>query len=96
MKLLMIATALLVLSGCERAAEVERLSKEKQQQVTEPEFITEHVDIDGERDIYLTTDLETGCQYFSGHNGYDTNVFMTPRLNADGTQYCRKGQQVTP
>jgi hypothetical protein len=93
MKSLMIATALLVLSGCERAAEVEQLSEEKQQQVTKPvRFTTEQVTLSNQRDIYLITDQETGCQYFSGHNGYDTNVFMTPRLNADGTQMCRKGQ----
>jgi hypothetical protein len=90
MKLLMIATALLVLSGCERAVEVELQSREKP--VTKPaEFNEEYISTDTSG-LYLITDNVTGCQYFypigSGRSA-------TPRMNADGTQYCRK-DQVTP
>lgn len=92
MKLLMIATALLVLSGCERAAEVEQQSRLNEQQVTTPEpvpeFSAREIGIAGAPPaIYILTDNETGCQYIGK---YGDNGPLTPRLNHLGKPICNK------
>lgn len=84
MKLLMIATALLVLSGCNVETKPDGSLDVKEKQVAEPEFTLEQTSV---RLIKVLVDDETGCQYlFSGGD----SVSVTPRLNADGTQMCRK------
>lgn len=91
MKLLMIATAFLVLSGCERAAEVEQQSRLEEQQVTTYKPVQEFTVEYRARYTYLIIDEVTGCQYVVFTSSGDS---ITPRLNSDGTQVCHKA--VTP
>lgn len=94
MKLLMIATALLVLSGCERAAEVEQQSRLEEQQVSEPaEFTVREIRVEGAApNFYILTDEVTGCQYLAK---YGSNGPVTPRLNHLGKPICND-KAVTP
>lgn len=87
MKLLMIATALLVLSGCNEEVKTVPVEIEPKEQVTEPEEFTLERKVG--LAVWLITDNVTGCQYVL----HDSSGLI-PRLNANGTQYCRKA--VTP
>jgi hypothetical protein len=93
MKLLMIATALLVLSGCSKADDEfpDSVPYEQQEQVIKPDKLTvTRIRIDSDNALFMVVDRETGCQYFGINKGYNGSLSITPRMNADGTQMCRK------